>query len=151
MISILSLNEYLAECKASFKEINRTQVLFDDSTIVEFMKDHDFTHNIFMLGIIPQFDSSGTNTDNLQFNNNLAFLFVEKVDYNDLTYDQELLVFHRTLELAKKFLLKVADEAGQSTCHEMNLIDVSSIGINPVRNLASCNGYEVEFTLKTPI
>lgn len=148
MISINSIAEYLAECKNQFTEINRTVLLFDDGDIVNFMKDHKESDNIFMIGIIPQFDSSGTHMDNLKFNNNLAFLFLEKISYK-IIHDQSLLVFHRTLELAKKFVSKLKEESGESSCHEMDLIEAGSIGINPVMNLASCNGWEVEFSLKT--
>ncbi len=150
MISINSLREFLAECKSEFPEIKKETLLFDDGDIINYMKDFPESENIFMLGIIPEFDSDGKNRDALNFQNHLAFLFMEKISYK-ITHDQKLQVFHRTLELAKKFVSKLVNEAGESSCHEMNLIEADSIGIHPVMNLASCNGYEVEFALKTGI
>lgn len=151
MISINSLREYLVECKAEFPKIKKTQLLYDDSTIVEFMKDHAAGEDIYFLSIIPEFSSHSKNEDSVLFSNMLSFLFLEKVNYNDISYDEELLVFHRTLELAKKFVTKLLEESGNSTCHEMNKINWETLEIVPIKNLASCNGYGVEFSLKTYI
>jgi hypothetical protein len=151
MININSLREFLAECKAQFEEINRVQILFDDGDIINFVKEHENEENIFMLGIIPEFESSAKDIDSVLFHNHLAFIFLEKCSYKDITHDEELLVFHRTLELSKKFVRKILDDAGHSVCHEMNHIDANSISVVPVKNLASCNGYMVEFTLNTNI
>lgn len=151
MISINSLREYLIECKAEFPDIKKTQLLFDDSTIVEFMKDYTVGQDIFFLSIIPEFKSKSKNEDSVLFSNMLSFLFLEKLNYNDISYDEELFVYHRTLELAKKFVTKLLDESRNSSCHEMNRIDWDSLEINPIKNLASCNGYGVEFSLLTDI
>lgn len=149
MVSINSLREFLAECKSEFKEIKHTQLLFDDATIVSFMKDYPNGNDLFFLSMIPEFSSKSGNEEAVLFSNELAFLFLEKVNYNDVSYNEELLVFHRTLETAKLFINKLMQESGSSSCYEMNKINWNSLSLNPIKNLAGCNGYGLDFSLLT--
>ena len=103
-----------------------------------------------MIMVMPEARSNG-DEDNLKMNNFLAVLFLEYTEYKASREEKWIDVFERTQESAIAFRDKLLDDKKDKRCEWMHWLDEAGINMEPMKNLASCNGWIVEINYNIPL
>lgn len=153
MLSINRLYEYLAESKSEIERIKSIKLVVDDSEIVNELDAHKESDNMILMGVIPIYDTSGSNDDAITHNNYLMFLVLEKTNYSKFkNQDERVSMWNRTHEVIKEFEEKLISDKSDSEdgkCPELKDLDVRSIRIEPVWKLGGCNGWMLTATVES--
>lgn len=150
MILIEKAEEYGESLKTNIAEIKKFISVCDDSQLAEDIKDFTDSDNIILVCLIPSHETAGTNVDNVQDIDVCAWLVLEKFDSKDgNTVTNQ--TFKRTQAAAIKIKQKMlADKPNFSCNNTMKNLEIASITIDPIWRLAGCNGYEINYKIKTP-
>lgn len=149
---MLAVNDFRAYVKAIAESqdlIDKPQVVMDDSQITKFVQDNKNIEKYFVLGLIPSHKPIG-GIDFLQVVDRASILLVKKVDRSEITHNQFLDNIHEAQQLAKAVLSKMLSDQANEECNIMKYLKTESIQLDPVWGLASCDGYEIGFSLETP-
>lgn len=151
MLLLSEFRAYVTECVNAIPELQHGKVVMDDGQITKFLKDEvKTTDNHILMAIIPKHNPFG-DVDMLQTRNTAAFLVLKKIDRSDVTHDQYLDMLEQSQLATKKLWDKMLTDhlnAGEN-CNIMGKLKIDTLDINPVWGLASCDGYEIDFSLDT--
>lgn len=152
MILIPELDAYLQQKKANLAAINFVRCVVGKDEVVNFLNIVKSTDNQILLALIPDANTNKSkNEDNVNFNNALSFLFLEKTDYSETSkYEEWLAVFSRTQVTALAFVQELIKDKSEGPCSFNRFLDVPNISVNPEVGLASCNGWSVDVYFDTP-
>lgn len=150
MILISELKEYMAEMQDHLANVNTSHLLLNESEVTNFLLEKKTSDNQMMLVIMPDARSRAKDEDNVHMNNSLAFLFMEKTNYSASRKDEWIAIFERTQETAIAFTRKLIEDRVYGKCGFNRFLDTNNISIEPLTNLASCNGWSVEVYFDTP-
>ncbi|OBQ56111.1 hypothetical protein JJL45_05140 [Tamlana sp. s12] len=148
MIDINFLRGYSTRLKDFIPAINFDKVIVDDTQMVNFLQDRSRLDNQLLFTVIPDFNPTGTNLDNLQFQSQTLMLVLYKTNYSDISHDEFLDIMQETLLTAVAIKEKMIDDKLNYTaagCLYMKQLNANSITIKPVWGKAECNGWSIEF------
>lgn len=158
MLPINRLLEYMAECKASLKDVtnktifNYATIVIDDSELANILKDREEGENTFLIAVLPEFNMKGQE-DNAEWQNILAFFILDKTDYSENDRDAYLNIFTSTQVKAQALVDKLLEDKSNHTgalCNFLNKLDENSISVKPVWKKNGCNGWMIELNLNSP-
>ena len=153
MITIEKVELYGNKLKDLIADIKHFIMVLDDSQIVNEMKDVGEDQNLILVGFIPSHKSDGTDVDNVQNRDYMLWMILNKVDRR--SGQAEFLASFKRCQSAALLIQKqmLADKPffDANECTMMRQLDVPTISIDPVWALAGCDGYEINYQLKTPI
>lgn len=143
-MSPFELRELLVEIKNQFPEINKTFGVVDDSMLANktsILKKED---NIILVGVLPNYSTSGKNSDNYVETPVTQLLFLEKSDYSDMTDDQFWELFQRTYTIMKKVKNWLIEKIEDGCFESIRFLDLNSLDGSAVWKKAECNGYSLD-------
>lgn len=151
MITIEKIEQYGNKLKDTITDIRHFIMVVDDSQLVNEVKDITDDQNLILVGFIPSHKSDGSSVDDAQNRDFTLWMILNKVDRRN---QQEFIQsFKRcqaaALEIEKQMLADKPSFGNQ--CTMMRQLEVKSILIEPVWAFAGCDGYEINFEMKTPI
>jgi len=150
MILINDIYQFIEIAKQQISEINRIELFADDSQLVKITRDYTTTDNILLAAIIPSHDTIGIDIDNVQYADHLAFILLAKRKDKTTTKDVvDNIAFVQTV--VKQFVLFLLESASNDNCHIFTNLDVNSISIDPIWDMAQMDGYSIELKTKTNI
>lgn len=150
MITISNLRTFTAEVLAEIPEFNKQLIVIDDSQLSKFMSDISEDDNLIFVAVIPSHKMNGNNSDDAMPLDLMLFMVLNKFDRQD---GQE--AFLNSMELCqlatKKLIDKMIANKRDETkmCGIMKFLQVQSISVDPVWELLGCDGYEINFQLKS--
>jgi hypothetical protein len=150
MISITRLREFLAETKQEIDGINFAELVIDDSQFVSFLKERKETDNSMLFGVVPQYPLDGRE-DTYQWINQLQFFILVKRSNRD-SHDALMDNMETTRALTQEFVeYVILNSVGDSNlfCGLSNELLAGSLLVHPVWNKAQCDGWAIEFDLRT--
>ena len=152
MLNITRLREFLAEAKAEIPTIKFTDMVVDDSQLIDFLKDRKPADNNFLIAIVPQFTIDGTE-DRTKWQNQLMFMILAKGARRDFKNNDEYMqVYADTQATALAFVqYLLTEKTGDNStfCGLFNELVENSISVYPIWEKAQCNGWMVEIDLLT--
>jgi hypothetical protein len=153
MILIEQVEQYGYKLVQDIPELKKFLLVLDDSQLTKFMSKISIDDNLILVGFIPSHETTGTNVDNVQNRDNMLWMVLNKVNRGD---GMEAFVdsFKKCQLAAKeveKQMLEDKPRFGNGQCTLMKQLEVASIKIDPVWALAGCDGYEINYSLLTPI
>jgi len=150
MILIDKVEEYGEKLKNDITAIRKFLMVCNDSQLAYDIKDYTDSDNIILVGLIPSNETLGTNVDDVQDLDVCAWLVLEKFDSKDGN-EVTMQTFKRTQLAAIALKKQMLTDKPNFTCsNTMKNLEVASITIDPIWRLAGCNGYEVNYKIKTP-
>jgi len=152
MITIDQLQQFLNQATESINGINKNFLFIDDSHLASVLKDVAETDNALLLGIIPSHDIAGSNLFTAKSQDFLLFMVVNKRDKR-LGYEQQMQLLTKAQAIARLFLLFLIEKstAEDQPCNMFSELDLNSVSIDPVWDLAQCDGYAIEIKTQTKI
>lgn len=150
MISITRLREFLAETKTAINGINFSELVIDDSQFVKFLKDLELTKNCMLVGVVPQYPLEGAE-DAYRWINQLQFFIIKKRSRRE-DYDELMLNMEETRALTQQFIeYIITNTVGSANlfCGLPNELLSGSLLVHPVWDKAQCDGWAIEFDLRT--
>lgn len=151
MIDVKRFYEFLVETKTKICEIKTIKTVYDDSQIVEEMRDVSPDDSMILMGVIPEYDSGGSkNVDSILFETNIAIFVLQKVDYSDVNNDKLLDFAQETQDVVKKIIeqIQIAAVEGNNNCTLFSGIIASSFSVKPIWKLAQCIGWVIAFNVE---
>lgn len=157
MLPINRIREYQAEVKATLLDaeakpiFNYINMIVDKPNLSVLLKERVEEENTYLIAVLPEFRFKGSE-DNVKAVNILSFFILNKTDYSEHDHDGFIDIFVDTQAKAKAFVKRLlADKANftGALCHFLNLLEESSIGVNPVWNMDGCNGWVIDINLDT--
>lgn len=150
MILIAELYDYIEELQLALPQVKKSHLVVNQSEVVNYLNEMREADNQLMLCIIPDAKTTARDEDNINFNNSLGFLFLEKTEYSNTKNAEWIAVFSRTQESILAFVKKLVNDKTYGACGFSRYLNVTNISIEPVTALASCNGWSVEIYFDTP-
>ena len=150
MLFIDDFENYLKTLVAFIPEIERSEVVIDDSQVNKFLEEIPDDGKYIAMGIIPKHNQTG-DADTIQSVDYAAILILKKVTRSD----QDHTVFKATILEAQKVtrnvILKMREDKidDENECSVMKFLTIESLDLNPIWGLAGCDGYQIDFSLKT--
>ncbi len=150
MLLISDFRTYVSGLNTFFAEIERNEVVIDDSQITRFLEDCPDDNKYIILGILPKHKPMG-NEDTIQSIDTASILILKKVTRSDQDHNAFLNNFEEAQILTRAVVLKLrADKMNEENlCSIMKFLTIESIDVNPIWALAGCDGYEIDFSLQT--
>lgn len=152
MILIEKVEQYAAHLLEKVEELKSKFIVIDDSQLARVLKDLRGSDNLVLVGFIPSHQTEGKTADDVQNIDSMLWLVLSKFDKSDGqdSFIQEMKRLQLAAnELQKQMLLDKANFFENCGLHRQ--LQVPSIRIDPIWDLFSFIGYEVEYTLKTPV
>ena len=147
MVDIKRLQDYLQEIKDKVPAITITYLVIDDSQITELMKEVK-DRDMVLLALVPSHGLEGAHEDNVRSKDLMAFLVMHKadrkmkhVDFIDNLHKCQL----AGKEIVNKLILDKPDF--EDGCSIINMLEVPSIKMDPVWQLAGADGYQIDYFL----
>ena len=150
MISITRLREFLVETKTAINGINFTELIIDDSQFISFLKERKEAENSMLFGVIPQYPLEGQE-DMYEWLNQLQFFIIKKRSARFL-HDELITNMEETRTLAQEFVeYVILNSVGDSNsfCGLSNELVSGSLLVKPIWNKGQCDGWAIEFDLRT--
>lgn len=151
MITPYNLKVFLEDFKNQNTAVKRSEVLLDDSKLVDMLNTLKSIENIVVIGVLPEYKMSGEE-DRLKWRSMLSFFVVEKFTQSTIKDSEALDIHQRTLLATKDLVYAIIERKSNqngSLCGIFNDIDESSVRVSPVQNKAQCNGWVLELDLLT--
>jgi hypothetical protein len=150
MILIEKVEEYGTKLLNDISVIKKFLIVCDDSQLAKEVKDYTDSDNIILVGFIPSHETIGTNVDNVQDVDVMLWLVLEKNDSKG-GHQATIESFKRTQLAVKAIKTQMLNDKPNFSCsNTMKELEVASFAIDPVWGLAGCDGYEINYKLKTP-
>lgn len=144
MIKVQELENYLKSVKDRLEAVNFTRTLIDESDINKDIEKRSAAKDKHMVyAVIPETDTTGTD-DTARDKNYMGFMVLHKSNYRaDSAHADWLRIFAETQETLVAFrqLLLEDKRAGYENCGFLKFLETASIHMEPVKWLASCNGW----------
>lgn len=156
MSKIAWFKNYLQEVQSAIilngaTPINSNRMVIDDSQLTKHLSEHQSDHNFLLVGVLPDFGSSGTNGDNFKLSASTQFMILEKTSYSEVNYDEFYDIFDRAFEVVELVLQKLLNDHLSGGCGYLRFLNPQSIQVVPVWNKSSCNGWNITFSFDTPL
>lgn len=149
MLTVSKLQEYCDRVKTALPAIKRSEVAVVKDDLAQFMQDHKKDMSILMLALLPEHGMGGA-AGAAKWENICGFFFLIKTDYSALKGADYINLFADTQQVAKEFAeLLLIDQADNYGCGMLAYLDAGSISASPIKALSGCNGYYVQFSMKT--
>ena len=149
MIEIQKVQDYSEALKEAIPEIKKVTIVIDDSQLSKELAELRIGETL-LVGFIPSHQIEGANADSVMSMDYMLWLVLNKMDRGDgskVFLDKMKLAQKITKDIIKKML---DDKPGFGTnCGMMKFLQVPSIKADPVWALNSCDGYEINWTLKS--
>lgn len=142
-MKINGLRNLLDTLKATISDINYTQMIIDDSQMVKFMQNISRDQNLLLFCLVPDYNTQGTNNSVQTIT--VVQMLIFKKSYDSIEHDQ----FLSDMEETEQAGFKIKDylvEARDTDC-DLRFFKESEWQMSPIWNLASCNGYSINFNL----
>ena len=151
MITINQIATFLESVKDEIPGINKTFLFIDDSHLTSHLRDVSESDNSILVGIIPSHDTQGNDVDTVQYVDYLLFMILNKRDSRN--YAETITKLANAQSITKKFVQKLLSDATDDSkpCSFLKKLDANSISIDPIWDLAQCDGYSIELTTKSTI
>ena len=148
MLKVNEFREYIIAIKDAITEITVAETVMDDTQLSKFLQTQKGdTHLI--LGIIPKHNLAG-GMDDLKSTDKTSILILEKVTRKNDNHEAFLNRIHQAQAVAQKVIDKLLLDANDDDrCDFIRYLEASSFDINPIWGLNSCDGYQIDFSLKT--
>lgn len=154
MLKVARLREFLLEVKAAVADINFTQIVVDDSELVNFLKERKTTDNHYLIAILPQFAITGIE-DKLKWDNQLMFMILRKgADKDFKNHDEYIDEFTKTQDVVQnfvEFIIRQKMLGNGEICGLMSDLKESSIIITPIWKKSGCNGWQIQIDLLSKV
>jgi len=152
MVTVSQLKAYGAVLQSAINTIGHNKTIVDDSQLVNDLDAITPEHKHLLYLIIPSAKNDGQD-DALRKNNNVQFLVLQKTD-DTITHDAFLEIMEQTqqtaLAIERHMLLSKTDPSNDG-CSFMVWLQESTISIDPIWDYAECNGWTIEFSMKTSL
>lgn len=143
----LSLKNLLDRLQNDIPEINKNWIVVNDSHLGNSLQDLELADNLFLVGMLPSYDTSGNDADNFRTETYGQLILVEKTDYSEFTPEMFIDVFQRTFMVVEKIRDLLCDYSGSGCEASLFQLDVTSLKMEPVYKLSQCNGWTLEFSV----
>ncbi|WP_372744273.1 hypothetical protein [Lutibacter sp.] len=150
MLLIPDFRNYVESIKTAFNQIERHEVVIDDTQLSRFLEAIPDDNKYIVLGILPKHNPVG-DVDNIQSIDTASILILKKVTRSDQTHNNFLETFEEAQTITRNVILKMrADYLNEEEfCTVMKFLSIESIDVNPIWGLFGCDGYQIDFQLKT--
>jgi hypothetical protein len=150
MILLSDLRVYGESLKERIDGINYFGTVLDESEISRGLNSINNSQNTLLFLVIPEAAASGSSQDNLRNQTTLDFILVDKTIYKE-GHEKYIGTFETTQLLAIELGRTIFNDA-DSGCHELlSFIDYANYGIRPVNAQAGCNGWMLQFGIKSSL
>ena len=136
--------------KGGVPAIKNTFRVVGDADVAKFAGDIKSSEpGVVLVGILPSFGLSFSNTDNYRHNNKMMFFVVKKMDAKGGN-EGFLDLFDETGEAVMEFEKWLFEQSQKFPCPAIfKDIDFRSLNADPVRDYYNLCGYMITFDLKT--
>ena len=152
MILIPKVKEYADSLVTNISDLKKRLFVIDDSQLAKELNDITDSDNLILVAFVPSHVTDGTDVDNAQNIDSMLWLVLSKFDKNE---GQERFIDEMArCQLAANAIQKKMydDKVNFSDCRGvMKQLQAQSLQIDPIWDLFSCIGYEIEYKLKTSI
>ena len=152
MVTVNQLKAFGAVLQDAIPAIGFNNTVVDDSQLVKDLRNITPEHGHILYMVIPSANNEG-NDDALRKNNRVQLLLLQKSD-KSITHEAFLQVMQQTQETAleiERIMLAQKTEPSNAGCTFMVWLQESSISIDPIWNYAECDGWSIEFNMKTRV
>jgi hypothetical protein len=150
MLKVNDFRAYIAAIKDSITEITVARTVMDETQLTQALEAQT-SDTYILLGIIPKHKFVGK-PENLESSDSTTILILKKVVRSNQDHEIFLDVIDESQTIAQKVIDKLLyDYEDDANCNFMKRLNVSSFDINPIWGLNSCDGYEIDFSLKTDV
>ena len=152
MSLIATYISYLEEVMASVEGINKLLMVTEEKQLAKYIRDHQKSDNVLMLGIMPNFGNNSP--DNADMYQDVAFceiMLLKKTDYSDLPYDNFIEDYDYIFGLIQQVKAKLLDDATNGTCALVRQLNPESFQTVDVYNRNNCNGWNLVFTFDSNV
>lgn len=143
MAKITWFKEYVQSIQDEIDAINRNKVIIEKDQLVKFLNSQSSAHNLLLIGLMPDFGGKGNNADEFKLVNITQFMVLKKTTYSEYDHDAFVNIYEETYVVLEQILNKLLKDS--RNCTELRFLNTPSIKIEPVFNLASCNGWKLMF------
>lgn len=152
MTDLNQLKNYLGHLVANIEDLKTPFVVFDDKQLPRLLKDLKESENLIVMGIMPSYITDATSSDDAVSRDLMSFLVLKKAD-RDIKHSEFLLNMQRCLIAAKEVRkLIISDMQNyQDGCSFLTMLNVHTIKIDPIIELAGTDGYEIHFNTITTV
>lgn len=143
----LSLKNILDRLQRDVPEINKNWIVVNDSHLGNSLQDMELKDNLFLVGLLPSYDTNGSDVDNYKTATFGQLILVEKTDYSELSPEMFIDVFQRTFKVIEKIRDLLCEYASSGCEAGLFQLDISSLKMDPIYKLSQCNGWSLEYNL----
>lgn len=150
MILIEAVEHYGNELVQAIDDLKSYHTVIDDSQLSKILNSVAKEQNLILVGFIPSHKLEGKNSDDVSSRDFMLWLVLQKVSRSEDDFIETM----KRCQLATKEVIKkmIQDKPNfTDTCGPMQHLEVPTIEANPVWGLNSCDGYEIEYQLRTNI
>lgn len=145
----LNLKNLLTHLNGEIDQINKNWIVINDSHVGQVLSEVGTEENMFLIGLLPNYDTAGQDSDNFR---TVAFgqiLVLEKTDYSDLNQEQFMDVFQRTFAVTEQIRDLLIEYSAEKQCQFPYLmqLDINSLRMEPIYKLSQCNGWALELEM----
>lgn len=150
MITIQELQNYAADVLGNIPEFKSKFIVIDDSQLSKVMEDISFDDNLIFVAVIPSHKMNGNDSDAAMPLDLMLFMVLNRFDRKDgheAFLESMSLCQNATKKLINKMIADKRDE--NQMCGLMKYLQVQSISVDPIWELLGCDGYEINFQIKS--
>jgi hypothetical protein len=150
MVDLLLIKDYADQIMQEIPEFTKSLIVMDDSQLNKIISGITTKDGFVLVGFIPSHKLEGKTADDVKTKDRSLWLVLHKVDRDKgLVYLFDKMVSSQAL--TKKLVKKMLNDSvmTDNTCGLMRMLLVPSLSIDPVWSLAGCDGYEINYELKT--
>jgi hypothetical protein len=150
MIDIEKVEQYAEELKNSISEIKTVLIVVDDSQLSSKLSKIGKDDNLILVGFIPSHKIEGNDIDAVKTRDLMLWLVLKKAARAN---DDFVSTMKECQSACKKLIKKMLEDKPMfdNKCGLMRMLKIPSITVDPVWGLNSCDGYEIEYQLKTKL
>lgn len=152
MILINKVKEYADSLVERITDLKTNYFVVDDSQLANIMRDVTVSDSLILVAFVPSHKTEGKDVDSVQNRDVMLWLVLSKFDKNEgqEAFIEEISRCQLAASEIQKMML--ADKVNfSSPCSALKHLEVASIEIDPVWDLFSCLGYEINYSLKTKV
>lgn len=152
MIQISKVKQYADSLVERIADLKTTYLVVDDAQLASIMRDVTLGDNLILVAFVPSHKTEGKDVDSVKNRDVMLWLVLSKFDKNDgqTAFIEEISRCQLAASEIQKMML--SDKVDfSSPCGLLKHLEVASVEIDPVWDLFSCLGYEINFSLKTSV
>ncbi len=142
------LNVLIQQLKETDPAINAAWMVVDDSQLTKNLAERGAYENMFLVAVLPNYGTTGTNADNYRTTTQGMLMILEKTDYSELSQEELIAVFERTFVVAERLRNSLLEQATTGCAHFLRNMFVDSLQLEPLWKKADCNGWSLTFDIE---